>query len=123
MTPMQYFQLCASLQDCSTDYLIDLIARDTGTLNHLEQVLTKYKRSFPMPYICFDQGCELYGQEGRHRMYVLGELYGWNKKYPVQVIQSKFDRKSRGDLLGEGFTSTEEKALADLAKIASKVFL
>lgn len=34
-------------------------------------------------------------------MYVLGELYGWNTDFPVQIIQDESDRKTVKELLNE----------------------
>jgi hypothetical protein len=94
------------------------MAADQYKLGHLEQVLDKYNKQFPLPYICFDRSSELYGQEGRHRMYLLGQKYGWNKKFPVQVIQNKYDRQPITALLGESLVTQEDKDFADLVEFA-----
>lgn len=42
----------------------------------------KYKRKFPLPYLNLADNA----QEGRHRMAVAAELFGWNEKFPVLVV-------------------------------------
>ena len=86
MTPYEYFKACA--EDCFNETAEELIAsrgRDTHIIEHLKQVLQIYKKRFPIPYIDYATHYTP-SQEGLHRMYVAGELYGWNKKFPVQII-------------------------------------
>ena len=47
--------------------------------------INKYKRKFPLPYL----NIATKQQEGRHRMYVAGELFGWDTRFPVLVVQDK----------------------------------
>lgn len=83
ITPNQYFEECAKLFDSTVEIQKRQIKNDKDILENLKQVILKYKRRFPIPYI------DIYhrNQEGRHRMYVLGELLGWDKKFPVLIIQ------------------------------------
>jgi len=118
MTADQYFKLCAKIQGVSADQIKSWMAADQIKLKHLEQVLDVYNKQFPMPYICFDRSSELYGQEGRHRMYLLGLKYGWNTKFPVQVIQNKYDRQPIPVLLGESLTTQEDKDFIELLNFA-----
>ena len=87
MSPMEYFTRCA--EDCfdePVDKLIKSRRRDTYTLNHLKEVLLKYKRRFPLTYIWYATFNHP-EQEGLHRMMVAGDLFGWDKKFPVQIIR------------------------------------
>ena len=83
MTPEEYFQECAKIFGNSVENQKRQTAADKTTLDHLTQVITKYKKRFPIPFINIKDRT----QEGRHRMYVLGELLGWDKKFPVLIIQ------------------------------------
>lgn len=83
MTPEQYFEECAKLFHNSVESQKRQIAADTETIEHLTDVITKFGKRFPIPYINIAN----HSQEGRHRMYVLGELFGWDKAVPVLIIQ------------------------------------
>ncbi len=69
MTPKEYFNR--------------VVAKDIDALNHLKQVILKYHKSFPIPYISESNGAN---QEGRHRMYIAAELFGWDKTFPVLLV-------------------------------------
>ena len=87
MTPTEYFTRCA--EDCfneSAKQLIDSRRRDKNTAEHLKQVLLKYKKKFPLPYIDYATHYTP-SQEGLHRMMVAGDLFGWDKEFPVQIIR------------------------------------
>ena len=114
MTADQYFKLCSIIQGYSPEILKQQISEDKYKLNHLQQVLQTHRKQFPLPYVCFDSNSELYGQEGRHRMYILGQTYGWDKKFPVQVIQNKYDRLPIPRLLGEKMTTKCDQELTEL---------
>lgn len=83
MSPEEYFEVCAELFNTSVEAQKRQIAADKGVLDNLTQVIKKYKKRFPIPFINIKDRT----QEGRHRMYVLGELLGWDKKFPVLIIQ------------------------------------
>lgn len=83
MSPEEYFKECAELFGNSIEAQKRQIAADTNVLDKLTQVIKKYHKRFPIPFINIKDRT----QEGRHRMYVLGELFGWDKKVPVLIIQ------------------------------------
>ena len=87
MSPKEYFTRCA--EDCFNETFEELVAsrrRDKDTWEHLKQVLLKYKRKFPLPYIDYATH-HTPSQEGLHRMMVAGDLFGWDKEFPVQIIK------------------------------------
>ena len=118
LTPDQYFKLCSIVQGYSPEILKQQISKEKYKLNHLQQVLLTHKKQFPLPYICFDAKSELYGQEGKHRMFILGQLYGWDKKFPVQVIQNKDERVPISHLLGEKLATQADCELKELLDFA-----
>ena len=100
MSPDEYFKSCSDYgfpnSHPSVENLKDSRRKDTQTLNHLENVLTKYKRRFPMPVLNKADA----GQEGLHRMLVIGDLFGWDHKVPVLVVdwadkQRAFEEQKR----------------------------
>lgn len=73
MTPNEYFERSAKGFNSTFSDQIRQIENDKEKLQYLRDVIFKYHRSFPMPYISDSNGSN---QEGRHRMYIAGELYG-----------------------------------------------
>ena len=89
VTPKQYFAMCGRIQHQPAEELISQVKDDKDKLEHLVQVIKVYNKKFPTPYVNFVPNTEPEGQEGKHRMYVLGELFGWDTPFPVQVIRAK----------------------------------
>ena len=88
MTPTEYWEACA--RDVFHKPVATLLHQwrtlDEKTLEHLKQVIQIYKRRFPITYINYAKhdGAD---QEGLHRMIVAGDLYGWDTKFPVMIIE------------------------------------
>lgn len=86
MSPNEYYSECGKHgfgHPVSAESLKSQRASDKSTIEHLKQVLTVYKKRFPMAFINYAEN----GQEGLHRMYVAGELLGWDApKHPVLCI-------------------------------------
>lgn len=84
MSPDEYFSLCAKMFDTTIEDLKEQKLLDEGEeyINKLKDVILKEKKQFPMTFICLPDK----QQEGLHRMYVAGELFGWDEKFPVLVI-------------------------------------
>ena len=95
MSPKEYFTTCA--KDCfnePVEKLIDSRRRDKDTAEHLKQVLFDYKKRFPLPYIDYATHYTP-SQEGLHRMMVAGDLFGWDTKFPVQIIKWADDDRAK----------------------------
>lgn len=101
LTPTQYFELCSRSQGMSPDEIIEFISHDEQQLAHIKDVILKYGKKLPLPYISFSSVEEVSGQEGRHRMYALGEMFGWDEDFPVMLIQDASSKKTVGELLHE----------------------
>lgn len=82
LSPREYFEGCADIFNSTPQTQISQTGRDEDTIEHLKQVILNYKKKFPITFLNYAQN----QQEGRHRMYVAGELFGWDKKHPVLVI-------------------------------------
>jgi len=122
LTPMQYFELCSKIQRMSADEIIDFISYDERQLTHIKDVILKYHKKLPLPYISFSNVSEVSGQEGRHRMYALGELFGWDTDFPVMLIQDAATKKPLSSLLkeaiNEGLVLSEKDRRDYVIKIA-----
>ena len=86
MSPTEYFKACSEYGFPNSHPSVETIKqqryRDEKTLNHLKDVLTVYKKKFPMPMLNKAEA----GQEGLHRMLVIGDMFGWDHKVPVLVV-------------------------------------
>lgn len=84
MTPEEYYQECATkVFNSSAEKLKAERERDTTIISHLNDVIDIYNKQFPVPVLNYAEK----EQEGLHRMYVVGERYGWDTKQPVLVIR------------------------------------
>ena len=84
MTPAEYYSECATkVFTSSVEKLKMERKRDTYTIQHLNDVIDIYKKQFPMAIINYAER----EQEGLHRMFVVGERFGWDMKHPVLVIR------------------------------------
>lgn len=81
LTPAEYFEGCAEIFNSTPEQQLRQVKFDKSINTHLKGVLNKGEK-FPLTYLNYADR----SQEGRHRMYVAGELYGWNKTYPVAIF-------------------------------------
>lgn len=89
MTPQQYYEDCAKYcfgGDVSVEQLKESRGSNLPNIEHLKRVIQEGKIKFPLPYIEYDE-YKKGEQEGLHRMYVAGELFGWNHEFPVLTIK------------------------------------
>ena len=74
MTPEEYYERC--VRDIFKRGTVDSIKQsrdfDTDYINHLKSVITDKKEKFPITMLDYTEP----SQEGLHRMYVAGELFG-----------------------------------------------
>ena len=82
MSPNEYFDEVAKIFKSSRDYQIEFTAQETDNINKLINVITKHKKRFPIGFINYADN----QQEGRHRMYVAGKLFGFDHKFPVLIV-------------------------------------
>lgn len=83
MSPNQYFERCAKGFGTTFSEQFNGIKQNKDILNHLKDVLFVARKKLPMCYISDSNGSQ---QEGRHRMFVAGELYGWDRMFPVLLL-------------------------------------
>lgn len=85
MSPKQYYEQCAKYaweHPVSVTSLIKQRQADPETINHLKDVVLVYKRKLCMPYINKANKA----QEGLHRMLAIAEMFGWDHRVPVLVV-------------------------------------
>lgn len=84
MTPLEYYEQCSHLFNSTISALkASRLEKGREYIDELINVIEGPNNQFPMCYIDFVNK----NQEGLHRMYALGELYGWSKvKFPVLVV-------------------------------------
>lgn len=84
MCPAEYFQECAyNIFNVPVSQLKHQRGiQDKDKIDALKSVIVDKKKQFPICYIDYTTKC----QEGLHRMYAAGELFGWDKEFPVLVV-------------------------------------
>lgn len=85
MTPTEYYQECATKIFNST---VEKLKKERGEydrpiIDKLHTVVKVYKKKLCMPMINYADK----GQEGLHRMLAIAEMFGWDHKVPVLVVE------------------------------------
>ena len=91
MSPKEYFENCAKIFDSTFNDQVRSISWEKDYNDHLKSVITIKGDKFPMAYLNFADET----QEGRHRMYVAGELFGWDTKFPVLIIEHADEERAK----------------------------
>ena len=95
LTPQQYFEACVkyAFPNSSVDKLKQERQRDTESLETIKTVIDNGVQ-LPMTIVNIAQQT----QEGLHRMYVVGEMFGWDSNsYPVLVVDY-FDKEKQKNI-------------------------
>ena len=82
MSPREYFRGCAKVFNSTFDKQIRQVKEDKETLDYIQSEIDKGHK---LPLTWLDYSVEK-SQDGRHRMYVVGNAFGWDEKYPVAVF-------------------------------------
>ncbi len=91
MTPSEYYKESAKMfrnsknSNTTAERLKEQRRTDEEVLEDLKDVILKKKKKFP---ICVLDISYNPGQEGLHRMMVAGDLFGWDKKFPVLLVET-----------------------------------
>lgn len=87
MSPEEYYEACSKFifthRAVTVNDLKMQRSADKDTIKHLKDVLTIYKKRFPLPILNKAEQ----SQEGLHRMMAIGELFGWDYEVPVLVVE------------------------------------
>ena len=95
LTPSQYFEACVkyAFPNSSVDKLKQERQRDTDSLETIKTVIDNDVQ-LPMTVVNIAQQT----QEGLHRMYVVGEMFGWDSNsYPVLFVDY-FDKEKQQNI-------------------------
>ena len=95
LTPQQYFEACVkyAFPNSSVDKLKQERQRDTESLETIKTVIDNGVQ-LPMTIVNIAQQT----QEGLHRMYVVGEMFGWDSNsYPVLIVDY-FDKEKQKNI-------------------------
>ena len=93
MSPKEYYEICATkiFPNSSVESLKRSRAADPRVLDEIRDIIVTYKRQVFLPYINYAQQ----NQEGLHRMLVAAELFGWDHKFPVLIIEWVDEEKAK----------------------------
>ena len=102
MSPEEYYAECARGFHTTPEELKRSRSTPEGYIKALERVITVKKKKFPMTFIDLtSEG----SQEGLHRMMAAGNLFGWDHKFPVLVVdwadKERHEREAEEDRLWE----------------------
>lgn len=84
MSPREYFRECAKIFGSTFDAQIRQIRDDKKSLQWMQAQLDK---GVKLPATWLDYSDEK-TQDGRHRMYAVGQAFGWDEKYPVVIFET-----------------------------------
>ena len=106
MSPNEYFDACAKGFGIPASTQKRTVGEhDKKIIQKLTTVIDKYKVRFPVTYL--DYSHNKFGQEGRHRMFIAGEKFGWDTKFPVLIINTTEEATRRYN---------EENVIRNIAK-------
>lgn len=97
MSPEEYFEACGKhgfYHEVSVDDLKAQRGADTESIEWLTNYIEQGNK-FYLTYINYAD----HTQEGLHRMMVLGDLYGWDKQYPVLIVTAYDDEVERQNIV------------------------
>ena len=85
ISPREYYEICATkiFPNSSVESLIKSRQADPRVLEQIRDIIVKYKRQVFLPYLNYAEQ----QQEGLHRMLVAAELFGWDHKFPVLIVE------------------------------------
>ena len=118
MSPEEYYSEC-SKHLWSGNYSVDHIKKSR---RYDSKVLEKYKKDIQrgvkyfMPYINYADNC----QEGLHRMMVMGDLFGWDTKFPVLVVEVYDKERERQHELHQEYHYFRHHAFSKLCEDAMR---
>lgn len=121
MTPTKYFEECGKIFNSNAQKSLNMVKADTEVTDELKSVVLDYRYKLSMPYLNYASN----EQEGRHRMYIAGELLGWNTPQPVLIVDYADKERAQKDLQAQEIKATQRKireAVQDALKYRYKDF-
>lgn len=96
LSPKEYLKACAEIFGNTFDSQKKQVQYDEEIIEELQDLI---KKGVSLNATFLDYVSNPPTQEGRHRMYALAELYGWDKKYPVIIFTPADPEKAKKDQL------------------------
>lgn len=96
LSPKEYLEACAEIFGNSFESQKKQIQYDKEIIKELQDLI---KKGVSLNVTFLDYVSNPPTQEGRHRMYALAELYGWDKKYPVIIFTPADPERAKRDQL------------------------
>ena len=96
LSPKEYLNACAEIFGNSFESQKKQIQYDKEIIRELQDLI---KKGVSLNVTFLDYVSNPPTQEGRHRMYALAELYGWDKKYPVIIFTPADPERAKRDQL------------------------
>lgn len=96
LSPKEYLKACAEIFGNIFDSQKKQVQQDKEIIEELQDLI---KKGVSLNATFLDYVSNPPTQEGRHRMYALAELYGWDKKYPVIIFTPADPEKAKKDQL------------------------
>lgn len=96
LSPKDYLEACAEIFGNSFESQKKQIQYDREIIKELQDLIEK---GVSLNATFLDYVSNPPTQEGRHRMYALAELYGWDKKYPVIIFTPADPERAKRDQL------------------------
>lgn len=96
LSPKEYLDACAKIFGNSFESQKRQVQYDKEIIQELQDLIEK---GVSLNATFLDYVSNPPTQEGRHRMYALAELYGWDKKYPVIIFTPADPERAKRDQL------------------------
>lgn len=96
LSPKEYLEACAEIFGNNFESQKKQIQYDREVIKELQDLI---ERGVSLNATFLDYISNPPTQEGRHRMYALAELYGWDRKYPVIIFTPADPEKAKRDQL------------------------
>lgn len=85
MTPNEYYKEGSKIHNISFEERKRITEMNNDNLSMLASIVNEKGKQLAMPFIDYSKQ----DQDGYHRMYLAGEMFGWDTKQPVLVIKKK----------------------------------
>lgn len=96
LSPKEYLEACAEIFGNNFEAQKKQVQYDREIIKELQDLIEK---GVSLNATFLDYISNPPTQEGRHRMYALAELYGWDKKYPVIIFTPADPERAKRDQL------------------------
>lgn len=119
ITPREYFNKCADIFNSTVAKQIEQVKNDTKVINMLVNLVNNGTKLY-LPYLRYTVTNN--EQEGRHRMYVVGNIFGWDVKQPCGFFTTIDTEKELTIIKNKEQSDIADKIERELNKLSRGVF-